>query len=129
MSDIPVFPTVEPPCNNIPLYNLLPLVAGYEPGSASLYQERLLLALTMSRYNNASSDYENTQSDGVFILQDLSDYTKWSDRMTNALIGQRIYSFIDSSELPPIRLNFTSRPPTIKQMRTTIVSHGRKNWM
>jgi uncharacterized UPF0160 family protein len=37
--------------------------------------------------------------------------------MTDALIGKRIYSFIDGSELPPVRPNFSSRPLTIEQMR------------
>ena len=72
----------------------------------------------MSRYDNAGSDQEDTlQSDGVFILQDLYDYTKWSNRMINAMMGKRLYSFIDGSELPPVRPNYTSRPLTIQQMR------------
>jgi hypothetical protein len=62
-------------------------------------------------------DQEDTQSDGVFILRDPSDYVKWSDRMTDALMGKRMYSFIDGSELPPVRPNFASRPLTIQQMR------------
>jgi len=72
----------------------------------------------MTRYDNASSDQEDTfQSDGAFILRDPADYTKWADRMTDALMGKRMYSFVDSSELPPKRLNFMSRPLTINQMR------------
>ena len=72
----------------------------------------------MSQHDNASSDQEDTlQSDGVFILRDPSDYTKWSDRMTDALMGKRMFSFVDGSELPPVQLNFTSRPLTIEQMR------------
>lgn len=63
------------------------------------------------------SDQDDTQSDGVFILRDPSDYVKWSDRMTDALMGKRMYSFIDGSELPPVRPDFASRPLTIQQMR------------
>lgn len=37
--------------------------------------------------------------------------------MTDALIGKHMYSFVDSSELPPIRPNFTSRPLTLQQIR------------
>jgi len=72
----------------------------------------------MSRYDNAGSDQEDTlQSDGVFILRDPADYTKWSDRMTDAMMGKRLYSFVDGSELPPKRPNFLSRPLSIQQMR------------
>jgi hypothetical protein len=63
------------------------------------------------------SDQEDTQSDGVFILRDPSDYTKWSDRMTDALMGKRMYSFIDGNELPPVRPTFRARPLTVQQMR------------
>ena len=37
--------------------------------------------------------------------------------MTDALMGKRMYSFVDGSELPPVRPNYTSRPLTIQQMR------------
>jgi hypothetical protein len=37
--------------------------------------------------------------------------------MTDALMGKRMYSFIDGSELPPVRPGFASRPLTIQQMR------------
>src|SRR5277367_58445 len=62
------------------------------------------------------TDQEDTR-DGVFILRDPSDYVKWSDRMTDALMGKRMYSFIDGNELPPVRPNYASRPLTIQQMR------------
>lgn len=72
----------------------------------------------MSRNDTLTgSDQEDTQTDGVFILRDPSDYVKWSDRMTDALMGKRMYSFIDGNELPPVRPNFASRPLTIQQMR------------
>ena len=37
--------------------------------------------------------------------------------MTDALMGKRMHSFVDGSELPPERLNFMSRLLTINQMR------------
>jgi hypothetical protein len=67
--------------------------------------------------NLTGSDQEDTKADGVFILRDPSDYTKWSDRMTDALMGKCMYSFIDGSELRPVRPNFATRPLTIQQMR------------
>ena len=72
----------------------------------------------MSLYDNAGSDREDTlQSSGVFVLRDPADYTKWSDRMIDAMMGKSMYSFVDGSELPPVRPNYTSRPLTIQQMR------------
>jgi hypothetical protein len=72
----------------------------------------------MSLFDNAGSDREDTlQSSGVFVLRDPADYERWSDRMTDAMMGKRLYSFIDDTELPPVRPKYTSRPLTIQQMR------------
>jgi hypothetical protein len=37
--------------------------------------------------------------------------------MIDAMMGKSMYSFVDGSELPPVRPNYTSRPLTIQQMR------------
>jgi uncharacterized UPF0160 family protein len=37
--------------------------------------------------------------------------------MTDALMGKRMFSFIDGTKLPPVRPKFTSRPLTIEQMK------------
>jgi hypothetical protein len=72
----------------------------------------------MSLYDNAGSDREDTlQSSGIFVLQDPADYAKWSDRMIDAMMGKSMYSFVDGSELPPVRPNYASRPLTIQQMK------------
>ena len=70
-----------------------------------------------SSAHSGSDQEDNSKSDGVFILRDPADYSKWSDRMIDAMKGKRLYSFIDGTELPPTRPNFSSRPFTIQQMR------------
>ena len=75
------------------------------------------MSLSNTLTGSSLEDLLNPQSDGVFILRDPSDYLKWSARMKDALKGKRMYSFIDGSELAPVRPNFAAKPLTIQQMR------------
>ena len=61
-----------------------------------------------------TGDSQDDSNDGVFTLRDPSDYLKWSARIKDALKGKRMYSFIDGTELPPSRPNFTTKPLTIQ---------------